>query len=214
VDHLTNVSRVIRLYRAPYSTNVERVALALAHKGLPVQSVVIDYGDRSGVERVSGQGLVPVIDDEGTVVVDSMEIVRYLQDRYPDPPLYPADPARRAEMLISIDWFNRVWKRPSNAIEAELAKPDPDQALIARCAAEMTAALARFESLLSGREHLMGDEFSAADCAAFPFLKYALFRDPADDDPFHRVLDDYQQLGTDHHRLADWIRRVDERPRA
>src|SRR5438093_1546358 len=82
---------VLRLYRAPYSTNVERVALALAYKGLAVESVVIDYGDRSAVQRISGQPLVPVLDDDGTIVVDSMEIVRHLEARWPDPPLYPAD---------------------------------------------------------------------------------------------------------------------------
>ena len=205
---------MIRLYRAPFSTNVERVALALAHKGLTVESVVIDYGDRSEVQRVSGQGLVPVIDDDGTVVVDSMEIVRYLDDRYPVAPLYPTDEARRAEMLIFIDWFNRVWKRPPNEIEAELAKPDPDQERIARLSGEMAAALDRFEAMLAGRDHLFGDDFSAADCAAFPFLKYALFREPTDDEVFHRILDERQRLGDDHPRLADWIRRVNERPRA
>ena len=78
---------MLRLFRAPYSTNVERVALALAFKGLPVESVVIDYGDRSLVEEVSGQPLVPVLDDDGTIVVDSMEIVRHLEERWPDPPL-------------------------------------------------------------------------------------------------------------------------------
>lgn len=205
---------MIRLYRAPFSTNVERVALALAHKGLSVESISIDYGDRSAVERVSGQGLVPVIDDDGTVVVDSMEIVRHLDERYPAAPLYPTDQARRAEMLVFIDWFNRVWKRPPNEIEAELAKPEPDSARVARLADEMGAALDRFEALLAGRDHLFGGAFSAADCAAFPFLKYALFRDPADDELFHRVLDEHQQLGDNHPRLADWIRRVNERPRA
>ncbi len=60
----------------------------------------------------------------------------------------------------------------------------------------------------------MGTDFSAADCAAFPFLKYALFRDPADDELFHRILDEHQQLQETHPRLADWIRRVNERPRA
>jgi glutathione S-transferase len=99
--------RVIRLYRAPFSTNVERVALALAHKGLEAESVVIDYADRSPVERVSGQGLVPVIEDGGTVVADSMKIVRYLDERYPDAPLQPADEARRAEMHLFIDWFEQ-----------------------------------------------------------------------------------------------------------
>ncbi len=205
---------MIRLYRARFSTNVERVALALAHKGLEAESVWIDYADRSEVERVSGQGLVPVIVDDGEVVADSMEIVRHLEQRHPEPPLYPADPARRAELDVFVDWFNRVWKLPPNAIEAELASPEPDRERIAALAAEMAGALDRFEAMLAGRDHLLGDELSAADCCAFPFLKYALARDPADDELFHRVLDDYQQLGDEHPRLADWIRRVDRRPRA
>lgn len=205
---------MIRLYRAPFSTNVERVSLALAHKKIAVESVVIDYSDRSEVERVSGQGLVPVIDDNGTIVVDSMEIVRYLEERYHDPQLYPADEARHAEMLIFIDWFNQVWKRAPNEIEAELGKPDPDHERMTALAGEMAAALDRFEAMLAGRDHLMGKDFSAADCAAFPFLKYALFRDPADDELFHRILDEHQQLQETHPRLADWIRRVNERPRA
>jgi glutathione S-transferase len=206
---------VIRLYRAPFSTNAERVALALAHKGLAVESVVIDYADRSEVERVSGQGLVPVVvDEDGTVVADSMDIVAHLERRHPDPPLYPADEARRAELLVFVDWFNRVWKAPPNAIEAELASDAPDRERIAALAAEMAGALDTLEAMLAGRPYLMGDEFSAADCCAFPFVKYALMREEADDELFHRVLDDFQQLGEDHPRLADWIRRVDERPRA
>ena len=204
---------MIRLYRAPFSTNVERVALALAHKGLAVESVVIDYGDRSEVRRVSGQDLVPVIEDDGQVVVDSMEIVRHLDERHPEPPLYPRDPARRAEMLVFIDWFNRVWKGPPNEIERELSRPEPNRERIDELGRQMAGWLDLFEEMLSGRDHLMGD-FSAADCAAFPFLKYARGRDEADDELFHRILDDQQQLGQDHPRLAAWIERVDRRPRA
>jgi glutathione S-transferase len=205
---------VIRIYRAPFSTNVERVALALAHKELAVESVIIDYSDRSEVERVSGQRLVPVIDDNGRIVVDSMEIVSYLDERYPNPRLYPADASRRAEMLIFIDWFNQVWKRAPNEIEAELGNADPDHERVAQLSGQMAGALNRFEAMLAGRDHLMSDDFSAADCAAFPFLKYALARDLADDELFHRILDEHQQLGESHPRLTDWIRRVDERPRA
>jgi glutathione S-transferase len=204
---------MLRLYRFPYSTNVERVALALAHKGLEVESVVIDYSDRSEVERVSGQGLVPVLDHDGTIVVDSMEIVAYLDREFPQRPLYPADPARRAEMDVFIDWFNRVWKGPPNEIEAEEARAEPDGERIAALSAEMAAALDRFEAMLAGRDHLMGAEFSAADVAAFPFLKYALKRDPADDEAFHRILDEHQPLGAEHPRLSEWIQRVDRRPR-
>jgi len=61
---------VLTLYRAPFSTNVERVALALAHKGLSVRSVIIDYADRSEVQRVGGQPLVPALVDGEAVVWD------------------------------------------------------------------------------------------------------------------------------------------------
>jgi glutathione S-transferase len=204
----------MRLYRFPLSTNVERVALALAHKKIPVESVVIDPADRSEVRRVSGQDLVPVLDDHGTIVCDSMEIVRYLEERHPDPPLFPADPARRAEMTIFIDWFNRVWKRPPNDIEAEMGKPSPDAARIERLGRAMTASLDLFDAMLDGRDHLMGDAFSAADCAAFPFLRYALIHPPDDPHLFHDILVRYQPLGPKHRRLREWILRVDERPRA
>jgi RNA polymerase-associated protein len=204
----------MRLYRTRFSTNVERVALALAHKGIEVESRYVDPTDRREVERVSGQPLVPVLVDGDTVVVDSMQIVAHLDGRVPSPPLYPSDDARYAEMMIFIDWFNRVWKLAPNRIEAELAAPSPDHMLITRLGREMAAALDGFEALLSGRRYLMGSELSAADCAAFPFLKYALARDRADGEPFHRVLDDYQRLDDDHMRLRSWIKRVDALPRA
>ena len=166
---------MIRLYRAPFSTNVERVTLALAHKGLAdqVESVWIDYADRSPVEAVSGQGLVPVIDHDGTVVADSLAILRHLEELAPDPPLFPSEPARRAELELFLDWFDRVWKVAPNAIEADPGGPD-----VPALSAAMDSHLDRFEALLSGRDHLMGG-FSAADCAAYPFLKYAAGREPA-----------------------------------
>jgi glutathione S-transferase len=204
---------LIVLYRAPYSTNVERVALALGYKGLEVESVVIDYSDRSAVERASGQGLVPVIDDDGRVVADSIRILSYLEERFPEPQLCPREPARRAELDVFLEWFDAVWKGPPNAIEAELAAPAPDRARIKALGRRMAGWLDMFERMLDGREYLLGG-FSAADCAAFPFLKYARFRDPADDEAFHRILDEHQRLGDDHPRLAAWIDRVDERPRA
>jgi glutathione S-transferase len=205
---------VIRLYRTPFSTNVERVSLALAHKGLEVESVWIEGDDRSAVERVSGQPLVPVLEfDDGAVVHDSMQIVRVLEERVPDPPLYPADAAGRARLIHFIDWFDDVWKLAPNAIEAEIGYEVPDVERIDTLAGELSAALDHLEGMLDGREYLMGHAFSAADCAAYPFLKYAVWRDPADDELFHRVLDGYQQLDDDHPQLAAWIERVDQRPR-
>jgi len=208
----------MRLYRANFSTNVERVTLAIAHKGLEVESRWISYDDRSEVVEVSGQPLVPVLVDTRervtNVVVDSMQIVAYIDDHVPSPPLFPSDEARLAEMLVFIDWFNRVWKVAPNRIEAELAASEPDHMLITKLGREMASALDGFESLLTGRRFLFGSELSAADCCAFPFLKYALKREPADNEPFHLVLDEYQQLGDHHFKLRQWINRVDALPRA
>jgi glutathione S-transferase len=209
---------MVRLYRANFSTNVERVALALAYKGIEVESRYISYDDRSEVLEVSGQPLVPVIVDTRervtNVVFDSMQIIAYVESHVPSPPLYPSDEARYAEMMVFIDWFNRVWKIAPNRIEAELEAEEPDHMLIIRFGREMALALDGFEGLLSGRKYLFGNEFSAADCCVFPFLKYAVKREPADNDPFHLVLDEYQELTDDHMRLRSWIRRIDEMPRA
>ena len=70
-----------------------------------------------------------------------------------------------------------------------------------------------FEALLDGRDYLFGDEFSVADCVAFPFLKFGLLwtrttrtcSTPCSATTCAR---------TAHPRVAAWIRRVDERPRA
>lgn len=201
------------VYRIPFSTNVERVALALAHKGMDVEWADVDPRDRSEVERVSGQPLVPVLVDEGRVIVDSTVILRYLEGLQPEPRLFPRDPPRSAELDVFLDWFNRVWKGPPNEIEAERAKPEPDQARIAALGHELRVALDIFENLLHGRDYLFGD-FSAADCAAFPFLKYAVVQDEDDDEPFHQILREFQPLGDNHPRLEAWIRRVEERPQA
>ncbi len=206
------------LYRVNFSTNVERVALVAAYKGIEVESRYVPDDDRSEVVEVSGQPLVPVIVDHrervDNIVMDSMQIVAYLESHVPSPPLYPTDEARFAEMLVFIDWFNRVWKVAPNLIQAELALEEPDHMLVTRLAREMAQALDGFESLLTGRKYLMGSELSAADICAFPFLKYALKREPADAEPFHIVLDEYQELTDDHYKLRSWIKRVDELPRA
>ncbi len=203
----------MRIWRIPFSTNVERVALALAHKGLQVEWVDVDPADRSKVERLTGQALVPVLELDGRMLVDSTAILEELERLQPEPPLYPRDPARRAEVEVFVDWFNRVWKRPPNELEAELGKAEPDRETVERLRGEITAALDRFEALLQGRDYLFGD-FGVADCVAFPFLKYAVLHDPDDEELFHRILVEQQRLDGRCPRLEAWIRRMEERPRA
>ena len=203
----------MRIYRIPFSTNVERVALALGHKRLEVEWVDLDPADRTEVERLSGQPLVPLLVEGSDVVADSTLILRYLEEQVPVPALWPEDSARQAELDVFLDWFNRVWKRPPNEIEAERAKAEPDEARIAELGRELTGSLDIFEQLLAGRDYLFG-EFSAADCAAFPFLRYALIHDDRDTEEFHLILGEFLVLGVTYPSVEAWIRRVDEHPRA
>jgi glutathione S-transferase len=200
---------MIRVWRIPFSTNVERVALALGHKKLAAEWVDVDPADRSPVREVSGQDLVPVLEEDGHILHDSTAILEYLEERYPDPPLYPRDEQRRAEATLLIDWFNRLWKRPPNLLTV---RPDDERA--PEWADELERSRDLFEALLAGRPYLLGDEFTALDAIAFPFLKYGLIFDPADDEPFHRVLIDHLALDGRYPRLEAWIRRVDAHPRA
>jgi glutathione S-transferase len=165
------------------------------------------------VEEVSGQPLVPVVDFDGEIVFDSTRILQRLEELYPEPPLFPTDPSVRAEVDIFLEWFDGVWKGPPNQIEAELGGlPDHDAALIERLGGRMSGWLDLFERMLDGRDHLFG-EFGAADCAAYPFVKYAAGRDPADDELFHQILDRHQTV-EGKPRLAAWIERVSLRPQA
>lgn len=176
------------------------MALAAGHKGLRIEWVDVDTADRTPVRELSGQDLVPVLFADGDVVADSPVILEWLEARFPDPPLY-----RLPETRTFVDWFNSVWKVPPNRL---VEGPDPD------LERELRGSPAVFEAMLAGRAYLLG-EFSAADCVAFPFLKYGLLPlAPEDDDPFHRVLAEHLALDGRYATLAAWIRCVDAHPRA
>ena len=202
----------MQVYSTPYSTNCERIALAAAFKGVAVEWLEVPYDDRTRVEEVSGQALVPVLVDGDAVLADSPAILRWLEEHHPEPALWPQDAARRAEADVFVDWFNHVWKRAPNLLYDEVTKPSPDLARAEELGRRVTTALDRFEALLDGRDHLLG-EFGIADVTAFPFLKYLTVWDDGDPHLFHELLRDRMRPGG-HPRVEAWIARVNERPRA
>jgi glutathione S-transferase len=189
---------------------VERIALAAAHKGIAIEWVDHDEGDRSAIRELSGQDFVPVAEIGGRVVVDSPVILRELERLVPDPPLWPREPARRAEADVFVDWFNRVWKVAPNRMAPGGHTPPEAVGLCE----ELRGSLDRFEALLDGRDFLLGDELGIADVIAFPFLKYAAGIGPDDADPFHHVLAEHLALDDGYERLRGWLARCDALPRA
>ncbi len=83
-----------------------RTRFALAHKGLPVETVPWRFTDTEAI-AFSGQGKVPVIRDGSDVVSDSWAIAEYLEDRYPSPTLF-GGPGGRAHALFVNSWADGV----------------------------------------------------------------------------------------------------------
>jgi glutathione S-transferase len=203
----------MRIHTIPHSTNVHRVALALGLKGVAVDEWVHHTpDDRTGVRAVSGQDLVPVLEtDDGRVLVDSMPIVAWIDQTWPSPPLYPADPAERREVEGFITFFNQVWKVAPNAIDAEQQRHGlaANTERIAAWAAQLRGWQHGFDGLLYGRDYLFGDTPGAADICAYPFLRFTISADPDDDDLFHGVLIEHLEPTP---RLAEWIERMAATP--
>jgi maleylpyruvate isomerase len=90
----------MRLYDYWRSSAAYRVRLALNFKGLSYEQIAIDL--RKGAQRepaflaLNPQGLVPVLEDDGAILTQSLPILNYLEERYPEPALLPRDSLGRA----------------------------------------------------------------------------------------------------------------------
>ena len=194
----------MRVWRIPYSTNVERVAIAAGVSDVPVEWVDVDAYDRSPVKDVSGQGRVPVAELDGEIVVGSLAIIGRIA-----PELWPSEPRRRAQVDVFLDWFERVWMHPLGV----LFTPGVDEERRERAGARLESSLDRFEDLLDGSDHLFGS-LTVADIAAYPFLKYARDDDLPDDDyEIHHLMRRHQSLDG-RPRVAAWLARVSALPQA
>lgn len=106
----------MKLIQIPFSHNCVKVRVALGLKGIAYEIQDIAPMDRASVVAASGQGLVPVLLDEGRAIADSTAILLYLEERYPNPPLVPSDPAARAECLVLEDWADQAFMAMSRRI--------------------------------------------------------------------------------------------------
>jgi glutathione S-transferase len=89
-----------------------RIRYALAHKGLDPQVIPTRFADVDRVRRLSGQHMVPIIEDNGVVVHDSWAIACHLEDAYPDrPSLFGAGPGRGRARLMNI-WSDATLSPP------------------------------------------------------------------------------------------------------
>ena len=91
------------LFVMHHATCARKALHALIEKGAPVETVEVDraYLVTPEYRRMNPDGLVPtLLLDDGTVLVESTIIMRYLDEAYDGPSLQPTDPLRRARMNL------------------------------------------------------------------------------------------------------------------
>ena len=169
--------------RCPYAA---RARIVLAEKEIAYEAVEIDLGDRPAwMYEKNATGRVPVYEeDEGLVLPESEVIMEYLEERYPEPALWPADPAERALGRL---WLQRFDDRLGDAYYAARRGDGREQ---------LDAGLADLESALEAQPYLSGREFGLADIGYLPWILRGLDRFGLELMP----------------ATADWLERCSERP--
>jgi len=107
---------VITLYDADRCPYCARVRIVLTEKGLEYEVVAVDLDDRPAwIYKKNPLGRVPVLEEDDFVLAESAVIDEYLEERWPAPPLWSADPADRALGRLLVHRFDEL-SRPYYAL--------------------------------------------------------------------------------------------------
>ena len=172
--------QIIGSYLSPY---VRKVLVCLDLKGVPyeIDPIVPFFGD-DRFSQVSPVRRIPVLRDAQVTLADSSVICQYLEDRYPEPMLYPANIVERArarwleefadsrigEVLI---WrlFNQVVIKPSVWGEPT------DTAVVEKTLREDVPQILDYVETQAPAEGFLFGEVSIADIALACFFRNAAF---------------------------------------
>src|SRR5215475_5098488 len=101
------------LYNAPQSTCSQRVRFVFNAKKLPFDEIKLDLlaGDQLKPDylKLNPNGVVPTLDHDGAIVIDSSVIIEYLDEVAPEPPSFtPRDPVKRATMRALMRFIDEM----------------------------------------------------------------------------------------------------------
>lgn len=184
-----SIGYVLTLYDAERCPYAARARIVLAEKQLDYTSVAIDLDERPAwLYGKNPLGRVPVLEEDGGLLLpESRVICEYLDERFPDPPLLPADPAERGLARLRIERFHQLGD-PYYALRR--GRPGAEK--------DLGAALEALDGALEAQPFLTGTQYGLADIAYVPWILRA--RDLLDVD-----LEDFPALAT-------WLERLRERP--
>src|ERR1700760_2965065 len=100
------------LYNAPQSTCSQRVRFVLNAKKLPFAEVKLDLlaGDQLKPDylKLNPNGVVPTLDHDGAIIIDSSVIIEYLDEISPAKSFTPEDPVKRAHMRSLMHFIDEM----------------------------------------------------------------------------------------------------------
>ncbi len=195
----------LQIYSGPLSMFGAKVEIAAREKGIEFDLVMVPFDFERGytpkhpdVLRINPKQQVPVVVDGDVQVFDSTQIFEYLEDRWPEPPLWPRSVAARAQARRLELYSDEIFFPPVIRLMGLRGNPDPVDApewKTARAAIE--AHYLCIDQRLQGREYL-ADQFSYADIA-FYMAQFFAAR--------HTV-----PMTADHSNLLAWRERMIDRP--
>jgi glutathione S-transferase len=172
--------RIVGSYLSPY---VRKVLVCLHLKGIPyeIDPIVPFFGD-DRFTKLSPLRRIPVLIDDRVTLADSTVICQYLEDRHPDPALYPADVADRARARWLEEWADTrlgdvfIWRLFNQlAIRPFVWGEKTDAEVVRRTLAEdVPDVLGYLEAQLPGEGFLFGAP-SIADVSLVCFFRNAAF---------------------------------------
>ncbi|UUP16267.1 glutathione S-transferase family protein [Nitratireductor thuwali] len=201
----------MRLYSGPLSLFSRKVEIALCEKDIDFERVEVAFTQDEGyrpkhpaVAAANPKGQVPVLVDGDLTIFDSTVILEYLEDAYPAPPLYPADPRGKARCrLVELDADEILFadvRRLLYRTEPPLADAGHQKARQEegqRGEKGILAHYRRLEEQLGTRDYFCG-VFTVADIGMFMTIHYAVRTNGPPLDAFPA--------------LAAWYRRIATRP--
>ena len=171
---------VIGNYLSPY---VRKVLVCLELKGIPYRiDPIAPFVGNEDFSRLSPLRRIPVLIEGDLVLNDSTVICEYLQDRFPAPSLYPADPVERAKARWLEEYADSylgdvvIWRMFfQKGVRRFLFNQGTDEEVVRRAREEeLPLALDYLEPRLPGGGWIFG-ELSIADISIASFFRNAAF---------------------------------------
>ena len=180
----------LTLYDAPRCPFCARVRITLAEKGVGYEVVEVDLDDRPGwiKEKNPPEGRVPVLEEDGVVIPESVVLNEFLEERYPEPSLLPPDPAERAFARLLVERFSANLGDPYYATRRGAAGARE----------ELETSFAALDDMLRHVPWLTGRAYGLADIAYLPWALRAQ----------HLLGVSFEGLPA----LEEWLGRALERP--